>query len=48
MCIHLHEQPENEIKETIPFILASERIKYLGKIYQKKSKAYTLKTTIRY
>ena len=46
MCIHLHEQPKNEIKETIPFILALERIKYLGKIYQ-KSKTYTLKTTIR-
>ena len=46
MCIHLHEQPKNEIKETIPFILALERIKYFGKIYQNKSKTYTLKTTI--
>lgn len=25
-----NEQPEKEIKETIPFIIASKRIKYLG------------------
>ena len=28
--LHFYMQTEKEIKETIPFIIASKRIKYLG------------------
>ena len=37
-----NEKTEREIKETIPFTIATKRIKYLGVyIYLKKQKAYT-------
>jgi len=36
-----NEKTEREIKETIPFTIATERIKYLGYIYLKKLKTYT-------
>ena len=36
-----NEKTEREIKETIPFTIATKRIKYLGKyIYLKKQKTY--------
>ena len=35
-----NEKTEREIKETIPFIIARKRIKYLG-IYLHKQKSYT-------
>ena len=38
------EISEREIKETIPFIVTSKRIKYLGKTYLRKQKTCTLKT----
>ena len=39
-----NERSEREIKETIPFITASKRIKYLGINLPKEAKTYTLKT----
>ena len=40
-----NEKVEKEIKETIPFTIATKRIKYLGKyIYLKKLKTYIQKT----
>ena len=40
-----NEKVEEEIKETIPFTIATKRIKYLGKyIYLKKLKTYIQKT----
>ena len=37
-----NEKTEREIKETIPFSIATKRIKYLGVyIYLKKQKTYT-------
>ena len=36
-----NEKTEREIKETIPFTIATKRIKYLGIIYLKKLKTYT-------
>ena len=37
-----NEKTEREIKETIPFTIATKRIKYLGvSIYLKKQKTYT-------
>ena len=38
------ERSEREIKETIPFIIASKRIKYLGVNLPKRQKTCTLKT----
>ena len=35
-----NEKTEREIKETIPFTITTERVKYLGKIYLKKQKSY--------
>ena len=35
-----HEKIEREIKETIPFTIASKRIKYLGIYLPKKLKTY--------
>ena len=35
-----NEKTEREIKETIPFTIATKRIKYLGYIYLKKQKTY--------
>ena len=35
-----NENIEREIKETIPFTIATKRIKYLGTIYLKKLKTY--------
>ena len=35
-----NEKTEREIKETIPFSIATKRIKYLGKNYLKKQKTY--------
>ena len=35
-----NEKTEREIKETIPFTIATKRIKYLGIIYLKKRKTY--------
>ena len=34
------EKTEREIKETIPFTIATKRIKYLGIFYLKKQKTY--------
>ena len=39
-----NEKTEREIKETIPFTIAMERIKYLGIYLLKKLKTYILKT----
>ena len=39
-----HEKTEREIKETIPFIIAMKRIKYLGINLSKKQKTYISKT----
>ena len=39
-----NERTEREIKETIPFSIATKRIKYLGIIYLKKQKTYIYKT----
>ena len=36
-----NEKVEKEIKETIPFTIATKRIKYLEYIYLKKLKTYT-------
>ena len=36
-----NEKTEREIKETIPFTIATKRIKYLGVFYLKKQKTYT-------
>ena len=36
-----NEKTEREIKEAIPFTIATKRIKYLGDIYLKKQKTYT-------
>ena len=38
------ERSEREIKETLPFTIASKRIKYLGINLPKEAKACTLKT----
>ena len=35
-----NEKSEREIKESIPFTIATKRIKYLGIIYLKKRKTY--------
>ena len=35
-----NERTEREIKKTIPFTIATKRIKYLGIIYLKKRKTY--------
>ena len=35
-----NEKIEKEIKGTIPFTIATKRIKYLGKNYLKKQKTY--------
>ena len=35
-----NEKTEREIKETIPFTIATKRIKYLEYIYLKKVKTY--------
>ena len=35
-----NEKAEREIKETIPFTIATKRIKYLENIYLKKLKTY--------
>ena len=35
-----NEKTEREIKGTIPFTIATKRIKYLGTIYLKKLKTY--------
>ena len=42
-----NENVEKEIKETIPFTIATKRIRYLGNIYLKKKKRpiYIYKTT---
>ena len=42
-----NERSEREIMETIPFTIASKRIKYLGINLPKEAKTYTQKT-IRY
>ena len=42
-----NERSEREIKETIPFTIATNRIKYLGITPPKKTKTCT-QTTIRY
>ena len=42
--LYTNELTEKEIRKTIPFTIASKRIKYLG-INLRKRKAYTLKTT---
>ena len=39
-----NEKTEREIKETIPFTIATKRIKYLGINLLKKQKTYILKT----
>ena len=39
-----NEKTEREIKETIPFIIAMKRIKYLGINLSKKQKTYISKT----
>ena len=39
-----NERTEREIKKTIPFTIATKRIKYLGIIYLKKLKTYIQKT----
>ena len=36
-----NEKTEREIKETIPFTIATKRIKYLGVFYLKKQNTYT-------
>ena len=36
-----NENTEREIKETIPFTIATKRIKYLGKNLPKEQKTYT-------
>ena len=36
-----NEKTEREIKETIPFTIATKRIKYLGVYLPKKQKTYT-------
>ena len=38
-----NEKTEREIKETIPFTIATKRIKHLG-VYLPKQKTYTYKT----
>ena len=40
-----NERSEKEIREAIPFIIASKRIKYLGVTYLNRQKTCTLKTT---
>ena len=35
---HLHEKSEGEIKESIPFTIATKRIKYLGINLPKETK----------
>ena len=35
-----NEKTEREMKETIPFTIATKRIKYLGYIYLKKQNTY--------
>ena len=42
-----NERSERQIKETIPYIIASKRIKYLGINYLKRQKTGTQKTIIR-
>ena len=39
-----NEKAEKEIREAIPFTIASKRIKYLGVTYLKGQKTCTLKT----
>ena len=39
-----NERLETEIKETIPFIIATKRTKYLGKTYLKRQKISMQKT----
>ena len=41
-----NERSEREVKETIPFIITSKRIKYLGITYIRKQKTCTPKTAI--
>ena len=36
-----NEKTEREIKETIPFTIATRRIKYLGVYLPKETKTYT-------
>ena len=36
-----NEKPEREIKESIPFTIATKRIKYLGMNLPKETKLYT-------
>ena len=38
-----NEKTEREIKETIPFTIATKRIKYLGVYLPKETKSYTQK-----
>ena len=40
-----NETSKKKIKETIPFIIASKRIKYLQINLTKEEKTFTLKTT---
>ena len=41
-----NERSQGEIKATIPFTIASKRLKYLGTNLHKEQKTYTLKTII--
>ena len=51
-CLHIeagNEQSENEIEKTIPFKIATKRMKYLGiNLASQKCKTYTVKTTKQY
>ena len=42
--LYTNNEKEREIKETIPFIIAMKRIKYLGINLSKKQKTYISKT----
>ena len=51
IIVFLHtcnKQPKNETTKTVPFTIASRRIKCLGINLIKEEQAYTLKTTKHY
>ena len=47
ICVTSNKKPEGEIKEIIPFIIVSKRIKCLGKKLPRRQKT-TMKKTVRH